>query len=44
MRRRDFIKVVAGSAVTWPLTARAHQATMPVAGQCEVTIITAVTF
>jgi putative ABC transport system substrate-binding protein len=31
MRRRDFIKVVAGSAVTWPLAARAQPA-MPLVG------------
>ena len=31
MRRRDFIKVVAGSAMTWPLVVRAQQA-MPVVG------------
>src|SRR5262245_52067881 len=32
MHRRDFVKVVAGSAVTWPLVARAQQSAMPVVG------------
>jgi len=32
MRRRDFIKVIAGSVVAWPIPAHAQQPAMPVIG------------
>ena len=32
VRRRDFIKVIAGSAVPWPLAAHAQQSALPVVG------------
>jgi putative ABC transport system substrate-binding protein len=36
VRRRDFIKVVVGSATAWPLAARAQQTATPVVGYVSV--------
>jgi putative ABC transport system substrate-binding protein len=36
MRRRDFFKVITGSAVAWPLAAHAQPAAMPVVGYLDV--------
>jgi putative tryptophan/tyrosine transport system substrate-binding protein len=35
MRRRDFVKGIAGSAVVWPLAARAQQPSLPIIGYLE---------
>jgi hypothetical protein len=32
VRRRDFIKVIAGAATSWPLAARAQQTMKPMIG------------